>query len=110
VIRLFRNDHISFWRDQLAQMSFGLDFVYEALLALGAVHRASLLACQDRNSPEAARFKVIGLQAYGNTLRLLSKQLGQKSKAELSALLAVLMILTYFEVCCMKIHLDGDSN
>ena len=44
VVRLFRNDHISFWRDQVAQMSYGLDVVYETLLAIGAMHRASLLS------------------------------------------------------------------
>jgi hypothetical protein len=41
VVRLFRTDHISFWRDQVAQMSCSFDFVYEALLAVGAIHRAA---------------------------------------------------------------------
>ncbi|TVY81661.1 Transcriptional regulatory protein moc3 [Lachnellula suecica] len=97
VVRLFRVDHVSFWRDQVAQMSYGLDFVYEALLAIGAIHRSSLLACQKDNLQEAARFKVLGLRAYSNTIRLLPDHLTRNTVAEKSAVLVVLMLLTYFE-------------
>lgn len=97
-LRLFRNDHVSFWRDQVAQMSYGLDVVYEALLAIGAVHRSSLLACQYGNSQEALKIKVLGLRAYGNTIRLLPSHLGQDTTAEIIAALVVLTLLTCFEV------------
>jgi hypothetical protein len=99
VVRLFRNDHVGFWRDEVAQMSYGLDIVYEALLAIGAVHRASLLACQDGNFEEASRSKLLGLRAYGNTLRLLHNHLGQHTTSEAFPVLIVLILLTYFEVC-----------
>jgi hypothetical protein len=98
VLRLFRHDHVNFWRDEVAQMSYGVDIVYEALLAIGAVHRASLLACQYENFEEASRVKVLGFQAYGNALRLLPHYLAQSGPSDIMAVLIVLMLLTYFEV------------
>jgi hypothetical protein len=98
VVRLFRNDHVSFWRDEVAQMSFGLDIVYEALLAISAVHRASLLASQYGSFEEASKSRVLGLRAYGNTLRLLPTHLSQRTPSGVFAVLIVLLLLTYFEV------------
>jgi hypothetical protein len=109
VVRLFRNDHISFWRDQVAQMSYGVDIVYEALLAIGAMHRSSLLACKQESAQEAAKIRVLGLRAYGKTLHLLPSHLAEDLSAEQRlAVLVVLMLLTYFEVCIIipcKSHL-----
>ncbi|KAH8657198.1 hypothetical protein BGZ60DRAFT_142089 [Tricladium varicosporioides] len=99
--RLFRDDHITFWRDQVAQISYGVDLVYEALLAIGAVHRAALISCQHGNEQQAAKFKIIGLRAYGNTIKLLPSHLNQDTIPEILATLVVLMLLAYFE-CFME--------
>ncbi|KUJ14113.1 uncharacterized protein LY89DRAFT_651193 [Mollisia scopiformis] len=99
--RLFRNDHVQFWRDQVAQMSYGVDIVYEALLAIGAMHRAILLRCQVESQPESAKFRVLALRMYGNVIRSLPKHLNQNSIAEIYAVLVVLMLLAYFE-CFME--------
>jgi len=107
VVRLFRKDHISFWRDQVAQMSYGLDIVYEALLAIGAMHRSSLLTGQHESFQEATKFRVLGLRAYGNTLRLLPSHLRQHAVADILAALIVLMLLTYFEVRSWVFKLFG---
>lgn len=98
VVRFFRTDHLSFWRDQVAQLSCGFDLVYEALLAVGALHRALLLNCQDRDGQEAARSRVLGLHAYGNALRLLPSHLTQTAIRESIAVQAVLILLTFCEV------------
>jgi len=98
VNRLFRNDHISFWRDDIAQMSFGLDVVHEALLAIGAMHRASLIQCQAGCEKEAGKLKVLGFRAYGNTLHLLPQYLLKNTAKDTLAVLIVLVLLAYFEV------------
>jgi len=98
VVRLFRTDHVSFWRDQVAQMSCSLDFVYEALLAVGAIHRASLLACQEGNGREAAKLRVLGFRSYGKVLRLLYCHLNQDTVTEMLAVLVVLVLLTFVKV------------
>ncbi|KAH7311120.1 hypothetical protein BKA65DRAFT_163948 [Rhexocercosporidium sp. MPI-PUGE-AT-0058] len=100
-VRLFRDDHIGFWRDQVAQMSYGVDIVYEALLAIGAMHRSTLLACKHQDLQGAAKMKVLGLKSYGKALRLLPKQLGHDSVPDILATMAVLMLLAYFE-CFME--------
>ncbi|KFY33748.1 hypothetical protein V494_07355 [Pseudogymnoascus sp. VKM F-4513 (FW-928)] len=96
-VRLFRKDHVGFWRDQVAQISVGSDLVYQALLSVGAIHRGLLLRCQDGSVEEASRSKVLGLKAYGVTLRLLSNYLNQEKKLDMPVLLIVLILLTYFE-------------
>jgi Fungal Zn(2)-Cys(6) binuclear cluster domain/Fungal specific transcription factor domain len=98
VVRFFRIDHVTFWRDEVAQMSVGFDLVYEALLAVGALHRASLLNCQNKDGPEAARSRVLGLHAYGNALRMLPNHLNQTALRESVAVQAVLILLTFCEV------------
>ncbi|KAE9373812.1 hypothetical protein N431DRAFT_504371 [Stipitochalara longipes BDJ] len=100
-VRLFRIDHVSFWRDQVAQLSVGFDLVYEALLAVGALHRASLLNCQNKDGQEAARSRVLGLHAYGNALRMLPTHLSQNAIKETIAVQAVLILLTFCE-CMME--------
>ncbi|OBT66735.1 hypothetical protein VE03_04125 [Pseudogymnoascus sp. 23342-1-I1] len=96
-VRLFRNDHVGFWRDHVAQISAGSDLVYQALLSVGAVHRGLLLRCQEGSVGEASRSRVLGLKAYGVTLRLLSNYIRQEKKPDMPVLLIVLILLTYFE-------------
>ncbi|KFY81190.1 hypothetical protein V499_00016 [Pseudogymnoascus sp. VKM F-103] len=97
-VRLFRNDHLGFWRDQVAQISLGSDVVYQALLSVGAIHRGLVLRSQDGSVEEAYRSRVLGLQAYGTTLRLLSNYLAQaKQPPDMLVLPIVLVLLTYFE-------------
>ena len=100
VIRLFSADHVSFWRDRVAQMSFGVEGVYEALLAVGAAHRASLLSCSKINFQEVRRLRVHGLRAYGRALKLLAADIqGQREgRTDPEAVLIVLLLCTYFEV------------
>lgn len=98
VVRLFRVDHVSFWRDRVAQMSFGVDAVYEALLAVAAAHRASLLSCSNNNVQEVTRCKVLGLSAYGRALRLLASNISLETTTDPLAVLIVLLLCTYFEV------------
>jgi hypothetical protein len=96
--RLFRADHVGFWRDQVAQLSFGVDVVYEALLAIGAVHRATLLTRQLGSSQEAAKFRVLGFNSYGRALKLIPQLITRDDPADRLALLVTLILLTYFEV------------
>ena len=95
--RLFRVDHINFWRDEVAQMSSGIDMIYQALLAISAGHKSALGTCL-KNEEEATKWKVVGLSAYGKTLSLVARSLQQDAKGKGRAVLIVLLLLTYFEV------------
>lgn len=104
VTRIFSADHLSFWRDRVAQMSFGVEGVYEALLAVGAAHRASLLCYSKINFQEITRLRVQGLSAYGRALRLLGADMQSqgKGKTDPEAMLIILLLCTYFEVSPLK--------
>jgi hypothetical protein len=108
-VRLFRNDHIRFWRDEVAQMSYGLHFVYEALLGISAIHHASLLAYRGDNVQEVMKLRVIGIRAYGSVLRLLPGHLAPTTAMEKLAILVVLIFLTYFEVCYARLDFSRES-
>jgi hypothetical protein len=101
VFRLFRADHVLFWRDEVAQMSYEVDMVYEALLAISAAHRVTLLSCVNGNTQEVGKGKVMGLSAYGRSLRSVAGNGCNMQEAPLDALkakLIALMLLAYFEV------------
>jgi hypothetical protein len=85
----------------MAQMSYEVDIVYEALLAISAVHRATLLSCMKSNTQEAAKWKVMGLSAYGRTLRSIANNACNMLETPMAALKAKLiaqLLLSYFEV------------
>ena len=86
-------------------VQFGVDTVYEALLAVGAAHRASLLSCSRTNVREVARLKVLGLRAYGRALPLLGGSMQQNITTDPGALVVVLLLCTYFEVSTSQILL-----
>lgn len=100
-VRLFRDEHIRFWRDEVAQMSYKLDFVYEALRAISAIHRAVLLGRQNGNAHDAAKSRFVGIHAYSNVLGLLPSYLMPTTPIENIAILVVLVFLTYVEVRCL---------
>lgn len=101
VARLFRKDHMLFWRDQVAQWAWSLDFVHEAVLSLGAVHRSyMLLSCHGAASKahEAKRLRDLGNQCYSKALPSIAKHLVNIKNEKLSAMLVAVVLLIYFEV------------
>jgi hypothetical protein len=98
-MRLFREAHIGFWRDYVAQISFGVDIVYEAIVAIGALHRASYLERSgSENGQEVARCKVLGLLAYGRVLKSLASEVLLDDSPDPRAVLIALLLCSYFEV------------
>jgi hypothetical protein len=97
--RLFRPDHSVFWRDEIAQISFGNDAVHEIIVAIGALHRAALLSSDSTaNIQEITRCKVLGLSTYGKALRLLFSTGLSDANAEPRWVLSVVLLCSYFEV------------
>jgi hypothetical protein len=95
---LFREDHLYFWRDHVLEAAWDTEFVYDAVVALGTMHRAVLLLSKHNDKWRGLDTKVIAFQAYGNVLRQISGLYGQHSSPHLEMMIAVLLLLTYFEV------------
>jgi hypothetical protein len=70
-------------------------------MALGSIHRASLLLSQssDNDRSRGLDTKVIALHAYTRAIQQVSDQLENESQP-MDILIAVLLLLAYFEVGC----------
>ncbi|GMG47848.1 unnamed protein product [Aspergillus oryzae var. brunneus] len=61
---LFPPASLSFWRDYVCQEAWGIEYVFDAVVALGCMHRATLLLSQQTESDRDHGFdtKVIAVQ------------------------------------------------
>ena len=98
VTQLFRKDQLSFWRDEVARMAWTVDVVYEAIQALGAMHRAHLIPSFGNMQDDMQRSKVFALRAYDAAVRSLVMQLKEGSQGQHKILMVVLVLLNIFEV------------
>jgi hypothetical protein len=85
-------------------MSWEVDFVREAVLALGAAHRASSLCLSAENKQEGRKSKILGMQAYGKAMRLISSQIKIGDPGKSLPAIVTLLLFTYFEVSLNCIH------
>ncbi|KAL4880765.1 hypothetical protein BJY04DRAFT_218922 [Aspergillus karnatakaensis] len=95
---LFPEQHLRFWRDCICEALWETGWVFDAVIALGGIHRAVLMLSQpgelDRN--RGMDTKVIAVQAYTRALQGLAEGLGRAEEA-MGVLVGGLVILAYFE-------------
>ncbi|KAF2670215.1 hypothetical protein BT63DRAFT_454397 [Microthyrium microscopicum] len=94
---LFREDQLYFWRDYLSGCAMGAEYVYDAITAIGLMHRAALMLSDGQLRSQGLDYKVAAYQVYANTLTRLHDVCIQAPEAQPEILIAVLLILTYFE-------------
>ncbi|KAE8370190.1 hypothetical protein BDV27DRAFT_170781, partial [Aspergillus caelatus] len=95
---LFPPESLSFWRDYVCQEAWGVEYVFDAVVALGCMHRATLLLSQQTKSDNDHGFgtKVIAIQMYSNALKGVSDSLAS-TQISMALLLAVLILFAYTE-------------
>ena len=98
VVQLFRADQLYFWRDRVLKISWTTEIVFEAIKALGAIHRANMIPSSGIAVGEVQRLRVLGLDAYGKALRMLSRELEKEDRSRNETLMIVLLLLNIFEV------------
>lgn len=96
---LFPPESLFFWRDYVCQEAWEVEYVFEAIVALGCMHRATLLLSQKDEGDRDRGFdtKVIALQMYSNALKGVSDNLAGRH-ISMSLLLGVLILFAYVEV------------
>lgn len=96
---LFPPESLCFWRDYVCQEAWGLEYVFDAVVALGCMHRATLLLSQQTESDRAHGFdaKVTAIQMYSNALKGVSDSLAS-TQISMALLLGVLILFAYVEV------------
>ncbi|RJE25705.1 GAL4 [Aspergillus sclerotialis] len=95
---LFPPDSLFFWRDYVCQEAWGIEYVFDAIVALGCMHRATLLLSQQTENDRDHGFgaKVIALQMYSNALKGVSDSLAS-TQISMALLLGVLILFAYVE-------------
>ncbi|KAL7948169.1 hypothetical protein V8C42DRAFT_343128 [Trichoderma barbatum] len=102
--RLFDLDYIPFWRDHVGSMAWENDLVFEAILALGGIHQASLLSASGLTADSMMQSKVCGLKSYGETLRLMASYTNKGGSTDTQPAIVAVVMLAYCE--CMMNHIN----
>ncbi|PON24089.1 hypothetical protein TGAM01_v207100 [Trichoderma gamsii] len=97
-LMLFPADRLPFWRDRLCEEAWILEYAQRGILALGCMHRASLMTAMlgENDLNRGNDTKVIAVQGYTKALQELSGCLDEAEKG-LDILTAVLVLMAYFE-------------
>lgn len=97
---LFPPNSFHFWRDFLCESAWETEWAFDAIIALGSIHRATLLSSQE-NANDRDRgldIKIIAIRTYIRALEGLSAELSQtQGPTPLAA--GVLILMAYIEVC-----------
>jgi hypothetical protein len=95
---LFRDEHLYFWREHILGAAWGAEYVFDAVIALGIMHRAVVMLSDPNEKRMGLDSKVVAFQIYADALRKLSEECGKTTGPPSEILIAVLLLLTYFEV------------
>ncbi|KAL3490558.1 hypothetical protein BJX62DRAFT_238015 [Aspergillus germanicus] len=94
---LFKNEHLSFWRDRLCEEAWQSELVYDAIVSLGGIHRAVLMLSQpdEVDRTRGVDTKVLAVQTYARALQGLSEYLRKSDSVVIS--MGALVLFAYFE-------------
>jgi hypothetical protein len=95
---LFRHDHLYFWHDYLLKVAWDTEYVFDAVVALGTIHRAVLMLSDPADKWRGLDNKVAAFQIYATALNEFSEKCREAEGLPSEMLIAVLLLLTNFEV------------
>lgn len=102
---LFPPKSLHFWTDYLCEAAWEMEWVFDTIIALGSMHRATLLLSQKGGNDRHRGLdtKVIAIQTYIRALEGLSACMaGTKNPTPLAV--GVLVLMAYIEVCCNQLR------
>lgn len=95
--------HLFWWRDYLCQQAWELEHLYNAIIALGTIHRAVVLASGE--PPASQRHgqdtTINAIRTYTKAPEQLASFLGENGP-DISTV-ATTLLLAYFEVCIQRL-------
>jgi hypothetical protein len=95
---LFPSHHTGFWGDFLCQEGWDTEYIYDAIMAIGGIHRASVMLSQQTETERSRGVdtKVISFQAYARSLQEISEN-EEEIRSSIS-FIGVLVLFAYFQV------------
>lgn len=94
---LFKEKNLHFWRNHILQAAWDCELMYDAVIALGSIHQASLYLSRPLERAKGLELKVLALQVYGDALWRASLQCPKSSLPE-DIVISFPLLLVYFEV------------
>jgi len=96
---LFAPKSLHFWRDHLCEAAWETEWVFDAIVALGSMHRATLLLSKNSSSDRDRGLdtKIVAIQIYIRALEGVSKDINENKRAT-SLAVGVLILMAYIEV------------
>lgn len=95
---LFDHEHIFFWRDRVLSLSWKIERLFDAVVALGGMHRALLLSEYPNCHYDVAEAKRAALSAYERAYCREFTRLDLWRETCPDALIVLPLLLAYFEV------------
>lgn len=97
---LFAPKSFHFWRDYLCEAAWETEWIFDAIVALGSMHRATLLFSKQDGSDRDRGLdtKIAAIQTYIRALEGVSREMNQ-SKNPTPLAVGVMILMAYIEVC-----------
>ncbi|KAJ5988516.1 hypothetical protein N7481_003726 [Penicillium waksmanii] len=95
---LFAPKSFHFWRDYLCEAAWETEWVFDAIVALGSMHRATLLLSKQGGSDRDRGLdtKIAAIQTYIRALEGVSREINQ-TKSPTPLAVGVLILMAYIE-------------
>ena len=96
---LFPPEHLHFWRESMCEAAWDTEYIYDAIMALGTVHRCCLMRSQsdEEDQNRSMDTQVIAAKAYTTALQKLSHDI-EVAKKTMPLLIGTLVFFAYLEV------------
>lgn len=97
---LFPSKSFHFWRDLLCEAAWETEWVFDAIVALGSIHRAVLLLSQEGGNcrDRGLDTKITAIQTYIRALEGLSADLAL-AQSPTPLAVGTMVLMAYIEVC-----------
>ena len=95
---LFHEGHLDYWKGFILARAWELEFVFDAVVALGSMHRAVLLLSESNTRALVVDTQILAFEAYGNALKEVHQICADDGNLNHEVLIATLILFTYFEV------------
>lgn len=97
---IFPSKSFHFWRDSLCEAAWETEWVFDAIVALGSMHRSILLLSQDgvNDRDRGLDAKIVAIQTYIRALEGVSGDL-TRTQSPSPLAVGVLVLMAYIEAC-----------
>jgi hypothetical protein len=95
---LFHHSHLEYWNGFILAKAWEFQYIFDAVIALGAMHRAVLLLGENNTRTLGVETQIFAFEAYGKALNHVHQICTDEMDLDREMLVVTLILFTYFEV------------